>query len=124
VIGVAFGMLAGYCGDGRPVSHASNGATQSLFLVVMFFLTVLGQPSECRDHPADTDMAGVCASGARRNQRCASRLSRPPWRQDRVTGILWYHILPNHASRIVVLTVIRWGHVMLASGLGKVGVQP
>jgi peptide/nickel transport system permease protein len=42
-------------------------------------------------------------------------------------GILWYHILPNLASRIVVLTVIELGHVMLAeAGLSflGVGVQP
>jgi peptide/nickel transport system permease protein len=133
VIGVAFGMLAGYYGGGvdRLVMRLTEAQTaMPMFLVAIFFLTVLGPtvlnvviilptliwPAFARLVRAETMrlrsslfVEAAVASG------CTDR------------GILWYHILPNLASRIVVLTVIELGHVMLAeAGLSflGVGVQP
>ena len=133
VIGVAFGMLAGYYGGGvdRLVMRLTEAQTaMPMFLVAIFFLTVLGPtvlnvviilptliwPAFARLVRAETmRLRGSLFVEAAVASGCTDR------------GILWYHILPNLASRIVVLTVIELGHVMLAeAGLSflGVGVQP
>jgi ABC-type dipeptide/oligopeptide/nickel transport system permease subunit len=132
-IGVALGMLAGYYGGGvdRLVMRLTEAQTaMPMFLVAIFFLTVMGPtilnvvvilptlvwPAFARLVRAETMRLRNClfveaavASG------CTER------------SILWFHILPNLASRIAVLAVIELGHVMLAeAGLSflGVGIQP
>ena len=133
VIGVALGMLAGYYGGrvDRFVMRLSEAQTaMPMFLVAIFFLTVLGPtvlnvviilptliwPAFARLVRAETMRLRGClfveaavASGA------------TDW------TVLWSNILPNMAPRIAVLAVIELGHVMLAeAGLSflGVGVQP
>jgi peptide/nickel transport system permease protein len=133
VIGVTLGMLAGFYGGAvdRIVMRLTEAQTaMPMFLVAIFFLTVIGPtilnvviilptliwPAFARLIRAETMRLRSClfveaavASG------CTDR------------GVLWYHVLPNLAPRIVVLTVIELGHVMLAeAGLSflGVGVQP
>src|SRR5262245_19924220 len=133
VIGVALGMMAGYYSGGvdRLIMRLTEAQTaMPMFLVAIFFLTVLGPtvlnvviilptliwPAFARLVRAETmRLRGSLFVEAAVASGCTDR------------GILWYHILPNLASRIVVLTVIELGHVMLAeAGLSflAVGVQP
>lgn len=132
-IGVCLGMLAGYYGGAvdRFVMRLSEAQTaMPMFLVAIFFLTVLGPtvlnvviilptliwPSFARLVRAETlrlrsalFVEAAVATGA------------TDW------SVLWSNILPNMAPRIAVLAVIELGHVMLAeAGLSflGVGVQP
>jgi peptide/nickel transport system permease protein len=132
-IGVGLGMVAGFYGGraDRLVMRLTEVQTaMPMFLVAIFFLTVLGPtilnvviilpslvwPAFARLVRAETMRLRSClfveaavAAG------CADH------------DVLWYHILPNLASRIAVLAVIELGHVMLAeAGLSflGVGVQP
>ncbi|HLN88110.1 MAG TPA: ABC transporter permease [Candidatus Limnocylindrales bacterium] len=132
-IGVTCGMLAGYYGGAvdRLVMRLSEAQTaMPMFLVAIFFLTVLGPtvlnvviilpsliwPSFARLVRAETlrlrsalFIEAAVATGA------------TDW------SVLWSNILPNMAPRIMVLAVIELGHVMLAeAGLSflGVGVQP
>jgi peptide/nickel transport system permease protein len=132
-VGVALGMMAGYYGGvvDRLVMRLTELQTaMPMFLVAIFFLTVLGPtvinviiilPSLV--WPA---FASLVRAETMRLRNClfveaavASGASEG--------AILWGHILPNLASRIAVLAVIEAGHVMLAeAGLSflGVGVQP
>jgi peptide/nickel transport system permease protein len=132
-VGVALGMMAGYYGGvvDRLVMRLTELQTaMPMFLVAIFFLTVLGPtvinviiilPSLV--WPA---FASLVRAETMRLRNClfveaavASGASEG--------AILWGHILPNLASRIAVLAVIEVGHVMLAeAGLSflGVGVQP
>jgi len=132
-IGVALGMVAGYYGGAvdRFVMRLSEAQTaMPMFLVAIFFLTVLGPtvlnvviilptliwPSFARLVRAETlrlrsalFVEAAVATGA------------TDW------SVLWSNILPNMVPRIMVLAVIELGHVMLAeAGLSflGVGVQP
>jgi peptide/nickel transport system permease protein len=132
-IGVVLGMIAGYYGGtlDRLVMRLSEAQTaMPMFLVAIFFLTVLGPtvlnvviilptliwPSFARLVRAETlrlrsalFVEAAVATGA------------TDW------SVLWSNILPNMAPRIMVLAVIELGHVMLAeAGLSflGVGVQP
>jgi peptide/nickel transport system permease protein len=133
LIGVALGMMAGFYGGAvdRALMRLTEAQTaMPMFLVAIFFLTVLGPsiinvmiilptlvwPAFARLVRAETMrfrsslfVEAAIASG------CTN------W------AVLWYHILPNLAPRITVLAVIEIGHVMLAeAGLSflGVGVQP
>jgi peptide/nickel transport system permease protein len=133
IIGVLFGMLAGFYGGAidRLVMRLTEAQTaMPMFLVAIFFLTVIGPTilnvmiilptlvwpvfarlvrAECLRIRACLFVEAAVASG------CTD------W------AVLWYHILPNLAPRIAVLAVIEIGHVMLAeAGLSflGVGVQP
>jgi peptide/nickel transport system permease protein len=133
VIGVAFGMLAGYYGGGvdRLVMRLTEAQTaMPMFLVAIFFLTVLG-PTVLNVMIILPTL--IWPAFARLVRAETMRLRNSLFVEAAVAsgctdhGILWYHILPNLASRIVVLTVIELGHVMLAeAGLSflGVGVQP
>jgi peptide/nickel transport system permease protein len=133
VTGVGFGMLAGYYRGAvdRLVMRLTEVQTaMPMFLVAIFFLTVLGPtilnvviilpsliwPAFARLVRAETmRLRGCLFVEAAVASGCTDR------------GVLWYHILPNLASRILALTVIELGHVMLAeAGLSflGVGVQP
>jgi peptide/nickel transport system permease protein len=132
-IGVALGMLAGYYGGGvdRFVMRLSEAQTaMPMFLVAIFFLTVIGPtvlnvviilptliwPAFARLVRAETMRLRGCLF-----VEAAIASGSTDW------SILWSHILPNMAPRIVVLAVIELGHVMLAeAGLSflGIGVQP
>ena len=132
-LGVALGMLAGYYGGAvdRFVMRLSEAQTaMPMFLVAIFFLTVLGPtvlnvviilptliwPAFARLVRAETMRLRGCLF-----VEAAVASGSTDW------GVLWVHILPNIASRIAVLAVIELGHVMLAeAGLSflGVGVQP
>ena len=132
-IGVALGMVAGYYGGAvdRFVMRLSEAQTaMPMFLVAIFFLTVLGPtvlnvviilptliwPSFARLVRAETlRLRGALFVEA------ALATGATDW------SVLWSNILPNMAPRIMVLAVIELGHVMLAeAGLSflGVGVQP
>jgi peptide/nickel transport system permease protein len=132
-IGVALGMLAGYYGGGvdRFVMRLSEAQTaMPMFLVAIFFLTVIGPtvlnvviilptliwPAFARLVRAETMRLRGCLF-----VEAAIASGSTDW------SVLWSHILPNMAPRIVVLAVIELGHVMLAeAGLSflGIGVQP
>jgi len=132
-IGVALGMLAGYYGGAvdRFVMRLSEAQTaMPMFLVAIFFLTVLGPtvvnvmiilptliwPAFARLVRAETMRLRGCLF-----VEAAVASGTTDW------GVLWSHILPNVAPRIAVLAVIELGHVMLAeAGLSflGIGVQP
>jgi peptide/nickel transport system permease protein len=132
-IGVALGMLAGYYGGAvdRFVMRLSEAQTaMPMFLVAIFFLTVIGPtvvnvviilptliwPAFARLVRAETMRLRGCLF-----VEAAIASGSTDW------GVLWFHILPNMAPMIVVLGVIELGHVMLAeAGLSflGVGVQP
>jgi len=132
-IGVALGMLAGYYGGAvdRFVMRLSEAQTaMPMFLVAIFFLTVLGPtvlnvviilptlvwPAFARMVRAETLRLRGCLF-----VEAAVATGATDW------TILWSNILPNMAPRIAVLAVIELGHVMLAeAGLSflGVGVQP
>lgn len=132
-IGVCLGMLAGYYGGAvdRFVMRLSEAQTaMPMFLVAIFFLTVLGPtvlnvviilptliwPAFARMVRAETLRLRSCLF-----VEAAVATGATDW------TILWSNILPNMAPRIVVLAVIELGHVMLAeAGLSflGVGVQP
>jgi peptide/nickel transport system permease protein len=132
-IGVALGMLAGYYGGAvdRFVMRLSEAQTaMPMFLVAIFFLTVLGPtvlnvviilptliwPAFARLVRAETMRLRGCLF-----VEAAIASGSTDW------GVLWFHILPNMAPRIAILAVIELGHVMLAeAGLSflGVGVQP
>jgi peptide/nickel transport system permease protein len=132
-IGVALGMLAGYYGGAvdRFVMRLSEAQTaMPMFLVAIFFLTVLGPtvlnvviilptliwPAFARLVRAETMRLRGCLF-----VEAAVASGSTDW------SVLWSHILPNMAPRIAVLAVIELGHVMLAeAGLSflGIGVQP
>jgi peptide/nickel transport system permease protein len=132
-IGVALGMLAGYYGGGvdRFVMRLSEAQTaMPMFLVAIFFLTVIGPtvlnvviilptliwPAFARVVRAETMRLRGCLF-----VEAAIASGSTDW------NVLWSHILPNMAPRIAVLAVIELGHVMLAeAGLSflGIGVQP
>ena len=132
-IGVALGMIAGYYGGAvdRFVMRLSEAQTaMPMFLVAIFFLTVLGPtvlnvviilptlvwPAFARMVRAETLRLRGCLF-----VEAALATGATDW------TILWSNILPNMAPRIAVLAVIELGHVMLAeAGLSflGVGVQP
>jgi len=132
-IGVSFGMWAGYFGGwvDRVIMRLSEAQTaMPMFLVAIFFLIVLG--------PSVLNMliilpALVWPVFARIVRAETLRLRDQSFIEAAVAAgrtpgaILWSHILPNVAPRIVVLAVIEVGHVMLAeAGLSflGVGIQP
>jgi peptide/nickel transport system permease protein len=132
-IGVALGMVAGYYGGAvdRLVMRLSEAQTaMPMFLVAIFFLTVMG--------PTVLNVVVILPTlvwpaFARLVRAETMRLRNSLFVEAAVAsgctelGILAYHILPNLASRIAVLAVIELGHVMLAeAGLSflGVGVQP
>jgi peptide/nickel transport system permease protein len=132
-IGVAIGMAAGFFGgrtDRIAMRLAEAQTAMPMFLVAIFFLTVMGPsvlnliiilpalvwPVFSRVVRAETlrlrDSLFIEAAIA---AGCTS------WTTLRT------HVLPNVAPRIVVLAVIEVGHVMLAeAGLSflGIGVQP
>jgi len=132
-IGVCLGMLAGYYGGAvdRFVMRLSEAQTaMPMFLVAIFFLTVLGPtvlnvviilptliwPAFARMVRAETLRLRSCLF-----VEAAVATGATDW------TVLWSNILPNMAPRIAVLAVIELGHVMLAeAGLSflGVGVQP
>ncbi|HEY2922663.1 MAG TPA: ABC transporter permease [Candidatus Binatia bacterium] len=132
-IGVALGMLAGYYGGAvdRFVMRLSEAQTaMPMFLVAIFFLTVIGPtvlnvviilptliwPAFARLVRAETMRLRGCLF-----VEAAIASGSTDW------GVLWSHILPNMAPRIAVLAVIELGHVMLAeAGLSflGIGIQP
>ena len=132
-IGVALGMVAGYYGGAmdRFVMRLSEAQTaMPMFLVAIFFLTVLGPtvlnvviilptlvwPAFARLVRAETLRLRSCLF-----VEAAVATGATDW------TVLWSNILPNMAPRIAVLAVIELGHVMLAeAGLSflGVGVQP
>jgi len=132
-IGVALGLVAGYYGGAvdRFVMRLSEAQTaMPMFLVAIFFLTVLG--------PTVLNVVMILPTliwpaFARMVRAETLRLRSALFVEAAVaTGatdwsILWSNILPNMAPRIAVLAVIELGHVMLAeAGLSflGVGVQP
>jgi peptide/nickel transport system permease protein len=132
-IGVGLGMVAGYYGGAtdRFVMRLSEAQTaMPMFLVAIFFLTVLG--------PTVLNVVVILPTliwpaFARLVRAETLRLRSALFVEAAVaTGatdwsILWSNILPNMAPRIAVLAVIEMGHVMLAeAGLSflGVGVQP
>jgi peptide/nickel transport system permease protein len=132
-IGVVLGMIAGYYGGAvdRFVMRLSEAQTaMPMFLVAIFFLTVLG--------PTVLNVVIILPTliwpaFARLVRAETLRLRSALFVEAAVaTGatdwtILWSNILPNMAPRIAVLAVIELGHVMLAeAGLSflGVGVQP
>jgi len=132
-IGVSLGMLAGYYGGAvdRFVMRLSEAQTaMPMFLVAIFFLTVLG--------PKVLNVVIILPTliwpaFARLVRAETLRLRSALFVEAAVaTGatdwtVLWSNILPNMAPRIAVLAVIELGHVMLAeAGLSflGVGVQP
>jgi peptide/nickel transport system permease protein len=132
-IGVALGMLAGYYGGAvdRFVMRLSEAQTaMPMFLVAIFFLTVIGPtvlnvviilptliwPAFARLVRAETMRLRGCLF-----VEAAIASGSTDW------SVLWSHILPNMAPRIAVLAVIELGHVLLAeAGLSflGIGVQP
>lgn|SRR5262245_1421049 len=132
-IGVGLGMLAGYYGGvvDRFVMRLSEAQTaMPMFLVAIFFLTVLGPtvlnvviilptliwPAFARLVRAETMRLRGCLF-----VEAAVASGSTDW------TVLWSNILPNMVPRIMVLAVIELGHVMLAeAGLSflGVGVQP
>jgi peptide/nickel transport system permease protein len=133
VIGVLIGMVAGYYGGAidRLAMRLSEAQTaMPMFLVAIFFLTVLG--------PTVINVLLILPTlvwpiFARLIRAETLRLRDSPFIEAAIaTGctdraILWSHVLANLAPRIAVLAVIEVGHVMLAeAGLSflGVGVQP
>lgn len=132
-IGVALGLAAGFYGglaDRLAMRLTEAQTAMPMFLVAIFFLSVLG--------PTVLNVVIILPSLV---WPAFARLVRAEVLRLRTTlfveaaraigcsnlTILWSHILPNVASRIVALAVIEVGHVMLAeAGLSflGVGVQP
>jgi peptide/nickel transport system permease protein len=133
LIGVTLGMLAGYYGGrvDRLVMRLSEAQTaMPMFLVAIFFLTVLGPTVLNLLVILPTLVWPVFARVVRAE---TMRLRASPFIEAAVaTGcsdwtILWSHVLINVGPRIAVLAVIEVGHVMLAeAGLSflGIGVQP
>ena len=132
-IGVALGMVAGYYGGAvdRFVMRLSEAQTaMPMFLVAIFFLTVLG--------PTVLNVVIILPTliwpaFARLVRAETLRLRSALFVEAAIASgstdwtVLWSNILPNMAPRIMVLAVIELGHVMLAeAGLSflGVGVQP
>jgi peptide/nickel transport system permease protein len=132
-IGVALGMWAGYFGgwaDRFSMRLSEAQTAMPMFLVAIFFLIVIG--------PSVASMliilpALVWPVFARVVRAETLRLRDQSFMEAAVAAgrtppaILWSHVLPNVAPRIVVLAVIEVGHVMLAeAGLSflGVGIQP
>lgn len=132
-LGVALGMVAGYYGGAldRLVMRLSEAQTaMPMFLVAIFFLTVLG-PSVLNVVIILPSL--IWPSFARLVRAETMRLRSALFVEAAVASgatdwsVLWSNILPNVAPRIMVLGVIELGHVMLAeAGLSflGVGVQP
>lgn len=133
LIGVVVGMAAGFFGGNvdRVASRLSEAQTaMPMFLVAIFFLTVLG--------PTVLNVIIILPSlvwpvFARVVRAETLRLRDSLFIEAAIAAgctswtILRTHILPNVAPRIAVLAVIEIGHVMLAeAGLSflGIGVQP
>jgi peptide/nickel transport system permease protein len=133
IIGVALGMLAGFYGGtiDRMVMRLSEAQTaMPMFLVAIFFLTVMG--------PTIVNVLTILPTlvwpvFARLVRAESLRIRASLFVEAAIASgctdwaVLWYHILPNLAPRIAVLAVIEIGHVMLAeAGLSflGVGIQP
>lgn len=133
LIGVTLGMVAGYYGGAvdRFVMRLAEAQTaMPMFLVAIFFLTILGPTVLNVLLILPTLVWPVFARVVRAE---TLRLRTSLFIEAAVaTGctdrtILWSHILANVAPRIAVLAVIEVGHVMLAeAGLSflGIGVQP
>src|SRR5262245_21276662 len=132
-IGVGLGMLAGYYSGAvdRFIMRLSEAQTaMPMFLVAIFFLTVLG--------PTVLNVVIILPTlvwpaFARMVRAETLRLRSALFVEAAIASgstdwtVLWSNILPNLAPRIVVLAVIELGHVMLAeAGLSflGIGVQP
>jgi peptide/nickel transport system permease protein len=132
-IGVALGTLAGYYGGAmdRFIMRLSEAQTaMPMFLVAIFFLTVLG--------PTVLNVVIILPTlvwpaFARLVRAETLRLRSALFVEAAVASgstdwtVLWANILPNLTPRIMVLAVIELGHVMLAeAGLSflGIGVQP
>jgi peptide/nickel transport system permease protein len=132
-IGVVIGMVAGYYGgrvDRLAMRLAEAQTAMPMFLVAIFFLTVLG--------PTVLNVVIILPTlvwpaFARLIRAETLRLRDSPFIEAAIaTGctdwaIFWTHLLRNLAPRIAVLAVIEVGHVMLAeAGLSflGIGVQP
>lgn len=133
LIGVTLGMVAGYYGGtiDRLVMRLSEAQTaMPMFLVAIFFLTVLGPTVLNVLLILPTLVWPIFARVVRAE---TLRLRDRPFVEAAIaTGctdwmLLRTHILMNLAPRIAVLAVIEVGHVMLAeAGLSflGVGIQP
>ena len=132
-VGVVLGMIAGYYGGtlDRLVMRLSEAQTaMPMFLVAIFFLTVLGPtvlnvviilPTLIWPSFARLVLAETLRLRSALFVEAAVATGATDW------SVLWSNILPNMAPRITVLAVIELGHVMLAeAGLSflGVGVQP
>ena len=133
VIGVALGTLAGYYGGAvdRFIMRLSEAQTaMPMFLVAIFFLTVLG--------PTVLNVVIILPTliwpaFARLVRAETLRLRSALFVEAAIASgstdwtVLWSNVLPNLTPRIMVLAVIELGHVMLAeAGLSflGIGVQP
>lgn len=132
-IGTAVGLLAGYYGGvaDRVIMRLTEAQTaMPMFLVAIFFLSVLGATVAnvllilpTLVWPAFARL--VRAETLRVRETAFIEAAIATGCRDRT--ILWLHVLPNIAPRVLVLAVIEIGHVMLAeAGLSflGVGVQP
>ncbi len=133
ILGVVLGMLAGFYGGivDRLVTQLTEAQTaMPMFLVAIFFLTIMG-PSIMNVLIILPTL--VWPAFARLVRAETMRIRSALFVEAAVASgctdwaVLGYHILPNLAPRIAVLAVIEVGHVMLAeAGLSflGVGVQP
>ena len=138
IFGVALGMLAGFYGGlvDRLVMRLTEAQTaMPMFLVAIFFLTVIGPtilnvmiilptlvwPVFARLVRAESGRIRACLF-----VEAAIASGCTDW------AVLWYHILPNLAPRIAVLAVIEIGHVLWGPAIARtrglsflgVGVKP
>jgi peptide/nickel transport system permease protein len=133
IIGVLLGMLAGFYGGvvDRLIMRLSEAQTaMPMFLVAIFFLTVMGPTILNLLIILPTLVWPIFARVVRAE---SLRIRATLFVEAAIAAgctdaaVLWSHILPNLAPRIAVLAVIEIGHVMLAeAGLSflGVGVQP
>jgi len=133
VVGVAFGLLAGYFGGliDRGISRLSEAQTaMPMFLVAILLLSLLGPSVTILLVVLPTLVWPIFARVVRAE---ALRLRQSQFIEASIAVgcstamVLRSHMLPNIAPRILVLAVVEIGHVMLAeAGLSflGVGVQP
>ena len=132
-LGVALGLLAGYFGGAvdRTVSRLSEAQTaMPMFLVAILLLSLLGPSVAILIIVLPTLVWPIFARVVRAE---ALRLRQSQFIEASIAvgcstpSVLFSHMLPNIAPRILVLAVVEIGHVMLAeAGLSflGVGVQP
>ena len=133
VIGVLVGMLAGYFGgwvDRLSMRLTEAQTAMPMFLVAILLLSMLG-PSvtilivvlPCLVWP----IFARVVRGETLQLREATFIEAAQATGCRTSTVMFRHVMPNVAPRILVLAVIEVGHVMLAeAGLSflGVGVQP